>query len=47
MKFPKRTPRDETPPPNTVIRGVSSGSEAPYPVTGTLKIDGLSSKATS
>ena len=39
MKFPKRTPQDETPPPNTVI-GVSSSFRGTLMVTGTLKIDG-------
>ncbi|MBI5170107.1 MAG: polymer-forming cytoskeletal protein [Candidatus Eisenbacteria bacterium] len=39
MKFPKRTPQDETPPANTVI-GVSSSFRGTLMVTGTLKIDG-------
>lgn len=39
MKFPKRTPQDETPPPNTLI-GVSSSFRGTLMVTGTLRIDG-------
>ncbi len=39
MKFPKRTPQDVTPPPNTHI-GVSSSFRGTLMVTGTLRIDG-------